>query len=735
MQPDQDHEGHGDNVGNNKIGSQTNLGDGSTYNVYHVYPGGKQIDHHLTPVPFRPDGFVGREVELETIKQHLEIGDRFLLLMSGEGGIGKTTLAAKYYFNRQTDYQHQAWLLSEKSITLALLRLEVPLGIVINPTDSLAQRLRQLIDAMNNLKGPSLLVIDNANEMDLEEYKALRRLTHFHVLLTTRLPEFEQAECFRLQGLPWRVALGLFKKHFPQHDPSEDGLFETLHQAVWGNTLVLELMAKNLRAVNKGRLRPRYRLSHLLADLAKKDLLQLSQTAAFVTDYHATDATKARTINEVVEAMYDLDPLSEAERALLSVLSVLPAERILLERLEALIPSEDLEPCLVALADKGWLDLDRVALSFMVGPVVQAVTRAIQRERLFGDSKGLVKALNEKLLYHPATGHFLNVTYPEAKEYARMGEAIVPCFADPEDAIAVLCERLGNYYKTFGDLPQALEYYQNCNRLERELHSAFPDDVEYKNSFAVSFSKLGNIYSAFGDLQRALANYCELNILKKELYEAFQDNVDFKHGLAISFSKLGHIYTALNDLPEALNHFEKYNQLEKELHAAFPENVEFKHGLAISFQNMGNLHTALGDLTQALKYCEEYNRLEKEFSIIFPENEDFKHGLAVSFSLLGNVQTALGDLPNAWRQHELFNHLERELHLAFPDNVEFKHGLAVSYWKLGDLARKQNDPHIAKSHFQQAEQLWAALVEAAPAFVMFRNNLEAAREALASLEA
>ncbi|HRD83458.1 MAG TPA: tetratricopeptide repeat protein, partial [Saprospiraceae bacterium] len=129
----------------------------------------------------------------------------------------------------------------------------------------------------------------------------------------------------------------------------------------------------------------------------------------------------------------------------------------------------------------------------------------------------------------------------------------------------------------------------------------------------------------------------QMSHLFKELHEAFPQNVDFKNGLAISYSKLGETHSALGDLRQALGYFEDYNRLKKELYEAFPQNVGFKNGLAISYSRLGGTHSALGDLQQALKYCEDSNRLGKELYEAFPENVDFKSNYAESLAVFFGV--------------------------------------------------------------------------------------------------
>ncbi|MEI6143929.1 MAG: ATP-binding protein, partial [Mariniphaga sp.] len=169
--------------------------------------------HHLTEPPFMPEVFLGRETDLQAIKDKLFAGDNLLLLVNGNGGVGKTSLASKYYHIYKDEYSHVAWVLSQKSICNALLTLAGPLKLTFEPTMPTEERLKVLLTAMASLEKPCLLVIDNANEIDdlKQNYQALRRCSNFHLLITSRVNHFEQAEYYRIDGLPYDMALELFK--------------------------------------------------------------------------------------------------------------------------------------------------------------------------------------------------------------------------------------------------------------------------------------------------------------------------------------------------------------------------------------------------------------------------------------------------------------------------------------------------------------------------------------------
>ncbi len=601
-------------------------GDKSVYaekgNVYINYPGERRVPHALTPPPFLPEIFLGRADDLRRIHDKLFApGGNLLLLVNGEGGVGKTSIASKYFHIYEQEYAHVAWVLSEKSIAAALLLLAIPLGLQFDEQMGADQRLEILLQEMMNLKKPCLLVLDNANELDELEthYQRLRRCSNFHLLLTTRITDFEQAETCRIEGLPEGEALELFRKYYPKFQPGEEAIFKQIRSAVGANTLVVELLAKNLAAQN--RLKTRYSLADLLRDLQGRGLLQLTQSQEVRTDYHGKAGQMRREKPEdILAAMYDLSELPPEETALLSAFAVLPAESIPFATLETLLPgTADLDTRLLALAQKGWLNESRgdfeyesrgdfesprdLAISmenkssdgsdssddsasevhFKCSPVVQEVAR-LKNPELRKDCQTLVDKLVEKLDYEGGTGHFLNATYDEALLFARYGEAVVAAFLEqPNSDLSILGERIGNYYITTGNIERGLYFFDKKVQIDQALLAANPVNPDFKNGLAVSYSKLGETHTALGNLPQALRFFQNDIELSKELHEAYPQNVSFKNGLAVSYSKLGWFYKEQkNDKVKARFYFEKYLALREELARDYPSFVEFQRGLQMA---------------------------------------------------------------------------------------------------------------------------------------------------------
>ena len=526
-----------------------NLGDKSIYiekGDVSVNYGEKKINKILGNPPFFPEVFLGRDNDLVEVHDKLFKGENLLLLINGQGGIGKTTFASRYYHTYQDEYIHLGWVFTEKSLLDALLTLAIYLEVTFDDAMPGEDRLKVLLNEMAQLEKPCLLVIDNVNHLkDIESnYIALRTCSNFHLLLTTRITDFSQASSHAIETLDPEKALELFKTHYSAHNPQEDALLQEILEAVGYNTLIIELLAKNLNNFNN-KLRKRYQLIDLLDDLQKKGLLELSQSKKVGTTYQSEGlARRAEKPEAIIAAMYDLSELEEDEIAMLSVFAVLPAENITYETLVILLPNtEKLDETLLNLNQKGWIEYNEATASFKCNPVVQEVTRQQNKTHLFEHNELLVNTLNEKLLCEPGTGHFVNVTYEVATLYARYAESAVNYIEEVRHEMVILMARIGSYHKTTGNLDQALEFFEEFTRLEKELYEAYPNNVEFKNVLAISYSKLGATHTALSNLDQVNETKAnEYYLLSKELWtelvNRFPQYAEFKKNLDWVESKL-----------------------------------------------------------------------------------------------------------------------------------------------------------------------------------------------------
>ena len=684
----------------------------------------KVIPHALTLPPFKPEVFIGREEDLAGIKEKLFQENVQFLLISGEGGLGKTSLASEYYHANQDDYNHVAWVLSDKNIASAMLaNLTLPLDVTFEQTMPLQARLDKLLLAMNSLLKPCLLVIDNANEPDDLEanYLSLLRCTNFHILLTTRISKFHNAICCPLHDLPQEKALELFRQHYPMHSSLEDSLFYQIREAIGGNTLVIEILAKNLAILNQNE--DTYTLAKLIDDIQQKGLLNTSETDLLETSYHAEYKMKKVKPSEIISTMYDLANLTAEETALLSIFAVLPSEKIEFKLLVRFVnPSIKIEPILRSLTQKGWISFSQETRSYKSSPVVQEIIKK-KNKRLFEDCEYLINQLVENLKYDTISYQCINVGHVEAILLVQYGISVIKTFQKASMPLVLLCDEIGVFYKTTGDIKQALVHFKECNRLLTELITIETESIDIKKQLGKSFFRLGDVTRDCGNLEQALEYYEQGNQIAKDLWEGDSSNVELKTDLADSFQRLGRIYSIKGNLTKALQYFIQYNRMEKDLYEENPLVEGYKYNLAISNGKLGDIFTSLGELGKVLEYFTEFNKLTKELCEAFPKNAGYKNGFAISCEKLGDIYTSLGYKEKADPFYTQNNQLFKELCELFPANAAYKYSLAVSYERLAGIFSSQGDIPRALESLSNQMQLFKGLYEAYPTNVSYKNNL------------
>lgn len=675
-----------------------------------------------------PSGFLGREQELQQIHTLLQNGQNTLLVNS-EGGMGKTSLAAKYWAEFAAQYQHCAWIFCASPILAEMQdKLAQPLGLkdYFDQETDLEKRLAALKSAMAQLEQPCLLVLDNANdEGHIHGFLTYMSGLNWRVLFTSRcqgvLPN-RDAE-IKISGLPPDLAKALFKRNHDEKTPEFEALLDRFLRAVDYNTLCIDIFSKNLHeAQGWGD-----DMAAFLHKLETQGLLLDEHSFTISTDYARTNAA-GRILSksdEIIEALYNFAELDEIQSSLLIRLALLPAETHAAEVLKTLLADGDpiqLGKQLAGLSRKGWLAAEP-GNAYRLSPVVQKAVLQKHRAKLWVEAEPMIKVLIGLFDYEGTHAKNIEVVEP----YADLVFGIVDLLQSKQKDLNTLYDGLWVYYEAVGNLRKALQCAKRMLSMNEKIYN--------KIGMAISYEKMGETHMGLGNLDKALGFFEQYNQMAIELQSAFSQNEAFKNSAALSYSKLGIIHIKLGNLHNALGFFKQCNQLAKELHNAFPSKVSFKNLLAVSWQFLGDTHAVLGDSQQALSFFEKFNKLEKELHDTFPQKINFKNGFALSCQFLGKAHTALGNFMQALDFFKQYNQLEEELYNAFPQNVEFKNDLAISYLLLGQFHMDQwEDIAQAKENIRKGWELYEQLVQEFPDHAAFKGNYEWAKKALAALE-
>lgn len=235
--------------------------------------------------------FTGRSDVLNDLREELNRFGRQVL--RGLGGVGKTQTAAQYAFRHRSQYQSVFWIRCDApaSIQSSVENIAERLGIRRKRFD--AEKTRIAFHEWLKANSVSLLIFDNADELDAELIASLRRYLPdreaVHVLITSRARKFDSlgfSRPFHLKSLSNSDASSFLMNRAGrfQSDDAELRAADDLATALGGLPLALEQAGAYLCAVPIS-------FSHYLHTFEKQHIAILEQQKPVTGDYDATVAT------------------------------------------------------------------------------------------------------------------------------------------------------------------------------------------------------------------------------------------------------------------------------------------------------------------------------------------------------------------------------------------------------------------------------------------------------------
>ncbi|MCR8558527.1 ATP-binding protein [Mucilaginibacter sp. BJC16-A38] len=658
-----------------------------------------------------PIGFIGRDDELKAIREKLNKGGS-LMLINAEGGIGKTSLAAKYWEESLSDYKYNAWLFCEVGIIPALKKLAPKLDVDLAGLNE-EQQTEAMKQALMPIANDTLLVLDNANTADdIKEFIKVFRGFGWHVLLTSRCHAvLEKEQELHIEHLPPFLAKELFEKNYKEETTEFDTLLDRLLAAIGYHTLLTEIFSKNLAELRDiGET-----LAKFLNDLETKGLYLEERSFNIRTDYTLNVHKIADHTDAIIEILYDFTALEESERYYLVNLALLPAVNYDLKFLAQLFDPAtiiNLKKILDSLFQKGWLGY--AESSYRISPVIQKLVLQRNKDSLRQDSERLLINLGEKL---DGDGTYLtNLSYSEAAYFARLVPVITKNLeVNPFKLLGQLNDRSGVYNLAVGNLFEAKSAIEKY----REIAIAVDDE----KGLSISYTRLGDVLLELGDLTNAVDFYEKGRDLNEMLNNRYLRDASYKHSLSISYERLGDIHVRLKNLEKALEFYERENELIGQLCNEYPESLSFRAASAIFYEKLGSVYIRLYEIEKALNYFQKFNESIGKLYKEHPSYVYYKNALAVSFERLGSTHFSLGDLVMAFDCFQKFNELKKQLYHEHPNNTDFKNGFAISHDNLGDVYNRNSEIKMAKHHYQKAMVLWEELVVTTPQIAEFQRCL------------
>ena len=225
--------------------------------------------------------------------------------------------------------------------------------------------------------------------------------------------------------------------------------------------------------------------------------------------------------------------------------------------------------------------------------------------------------------------------------------------------IANLLNELALTYQGLGQIPEALEYYQQALVMRKNLYSGNHPDI------AASLNNIGLIYQTLRKYQQALKCYDEAFKMMKTLY-----NGNHPH-IATIMNNIGLVYRALEKYQEALKYYEKSLKMRKDL---FKDNHP---DIANSLANIGRIYVFLLQNTKALAYHEQALKMRQD---LFKDNHP---DVANSLANMVTVYIKSGEYEKALKYCKKTLKMEQALYIdKHPDIAMSLNDMGTIYFKL-----------------------------------------------------
>ncbi|OJW72063.1 MAG: hypothetical protein BGO68_00800 [Candidatus Amoebophilus sp. 36-38] len=593
----------------------------------------------------------------------------------GHGGVGKSTLVAKYSHDRKekdkqtvcwtqaetrdeliTSYEYAAKELGINDETLAQLKKK--------PSSYLEVLARKVYNTLEDRQQPVLLILDNAIDRKLIDDCLLHRPSIVQAIITTRNKmSFEGYNKVQLDAFTSKEAKKYIQQRLQSLKPSKEAI-QNLIDAVGRIPQKLELATGSIREIQSINVDGEIKLMNVENYITK--LRELKQ--------QGKNEDRGLALPEVNLGLEILDMPSQL---MMRYGSYLDPDLIPLSLVTKLLRVGDARELNAILTKLEGLSL----ITIIKGPKkqgiqihreVQAACKAYQtwgKEDKISE-QGLVEELlqvlnqvmpkldevpgrtwNQARLYAPQVAHFLATTDKEVVA---------------QSLLADLMDRMGSYNSTVAcNYQEALKYHKKALEMRRVLYK----DKGEHSDIACSLNNLGIVYYSLRQYEKALKYHKKALEMRQVLYKDKGEHSD----IACSFNNLGIVYYSLRQYEEALKYHKKALEMYQQVYIGNHPDI------ANSLNNIGYVYQGSGQYEEALRY---YKKSLKIFQAIDTGNHPI---IANSLHNLGIIYQALGKYKKALKYSKQALNMNEALYIGnHPDIAISLNNIAAAHKALGD---------------------------------------------------
>lgn len=620
-----------------------------------------EITKELTPpreYAILSEDLIGRNSEIASLQEKASNTEKIILL-TGIGGIGKSSLLKGYIKSFKSSFNHIIWISYNENLVSSFngcIPLIENLYIDIPEEISEFDKYCFILNYISKLSGNNLLILDNYFEDSTQNLSKLPLGSNWMIMTTSRM-ELKSSKyyCIPTTPLNFNSAKLLFAKHYTGE--IEDELLKELFDLIEYHTLSIELLAKTLETnftING--------VSELLSHLKTSSISNEDWQVKLESNYSEHELNLR---NHLLHA-FRLSTLDDSEKQFLLYFSILPVELFSGSELIKIFQiNEDnisqFIDSLNSLNKKGWLK--KIDGNFISHAIIQEITKVtvVPNEN---NCSHVISGLNALLKLDD------NVPVSCKQKYLSSALSVLKTIKSDSEDIYLLNHLTSVTFKELGSYDKALHFAEKAIEIAEKLSFEYLQWPIYSH-IAIVYRKKGKLEEAF-----------------KFYYKATDiiENSDEKDITMISvFTNLGTLHEQIgnrDNLYEAKSLYEfaisELEQYKDEIETN--QNIEVQ--LAYTKGSLGKVYNLLGLYEQAIELqLYAYNVLSQVLN---------KDNLPASINA-NNLGLSYGnnkDLENSFKYHQIAVDIQtRILPEEHPELSVSLSGLANAYRNRGNNSK------------------------------------------------
>ena len=221
---------------------------------------------------------------------------------------------------------------------------------------------------------------------------------------------------------------------------------------------------------------------------------------------------------------------------------------------------------------------------------------------------------------------------------------------------------LGRAYNILGEVEKAIEYHEQALVITRKIGN--------RKGKGNNLSNLGNSYYVRGEVEKAIDYYEQALVFFREIRD--------RHGEGACLGSLGLAYRDLGEVEKAIDYYEQA--------LVISHVIGDRRSEGIRLGNLGNAYHVLGEVGKAIEYHEQALVISREIGDRCGEGSDLGN--------LGLVYSDLGEVEKAIEYHEQALVIFREIGDKHGEGIRLGN-LGLAYGNLGEVEK-------AIEHYEQA---------------------------------